>query len=392
MIAHSISRATDIARGSSSVIISPLMTPEANFSQGLDVLNHKEVEPISVRAATVLEPHGMCGGVVAAVNFTESLLKKVAGREPVYAFNQIVHNHAINKRFEMLGLKVSEKKPDGDWPYDAVPPESLCLLPAHGHKPEDLKILELKGCIIFTTACSLVKKEWKEVRDAAESGKKILLFGKKDHPEPRGTMAQVPEDSIVLVSSARDIENFVSGPNFNPENDYVMANQTTISIRDIRDVRKRAIELIVNLDVNDRRGGCYATDNRQKAAEVFLAEQGGHALLVVGSGDISHNTYNLAKVAWDLKKPAWIVNGPEEIDWSWFLPSSGIEKLGVSSGASCAEEDFLSVVDALVRKNIDVEYQMPAAREKKTEFPIDGVKKLHLLDERYANWPVFNKV
>lgn len=363
------------------------MTPEANFLQGVDVLNHREVEPVSIRVATVLEPHGMCGGVVAAVNFTETLLKKVAGREPVYAFNQIVHNHAINKRFEMLGLKVVEKSPDGDWPYDAVPPESLCLLPAHGHKPEDLKILESKGCIIFTTACSLVKKEWKEVRDAVESGKKVLLFGKKGHPEPRGTMAQVPEDSIVLVSSKEDIENFVASSKFNSESEHVMANQTTISIRDIKDARRRAIELIPSLDVNDRRGGCYATDNRQKAAEVFLTQENGQALLVVGSGDISNNTYNLAKVARDLNKPAWIVNGAEEIDWNWFSKDAQIEYLGLTSGASCSEGDFLGVVDAVASRRVDINYQMPVVRENKTEFPIEGVKNLHFLEERYENWP-----
>ncbi len=352
-----------------------------------DRASSPEKRKTSLIKATRLEPHGMCGGVVAAVNFTELLLNKVAGRELVYTFNQVVHNHKINHRFQGKGLSlIVERTSEGEWPYYKVPRNSLALLSAHGHKEEDIAELEARGCIVILTLCPLVKNEWGEVGDATSSGKMVLLFGKPGHPEVRGTMAHAPKGSVVLVSSVEDIERYVASESFNPHVQHVMANQTTQSIRDVGEVRRRAIELISLIDVNDRRGGCYATDNRQKAAEVALTRDGADALLVVGSGDISNNTYNLAKVALDLKKPSWTVNDASEIDWNWFAAGSGIEHLALTSSASCEEEDFNGVALAVEEKSVEIYYQEPVVKEKKTEFPIPAYEKLPLLDERYRNW------
>lgn len=354
----------------------------------LERLYSPESRELSLVKVIRLEPHGMCGGVIAAVNFTELLLNKVAGREPVYAFNPIVHNHRINQRFLDKGLQIiNERTPNGDWPRYLVPPNSLVLPPAHGHTEEDIRELEAKGCVIFQTVCKLVVNEWDEVREASDTGKIVLLFGKPGHPEPRGTLSHAPAASIRLISSVADIEEYVASSDFDPNREHVMANQTTQSVRDIKEARQKAIDLIAYIDVNDRKGGCYATDNRQRAAEVAIQREGADALLVVGSGDISNNTRNLAKVAWDLGKPAWIVNDASEIDWDSFGLNSGIEHLALTSSASCDEEDFEGVVDAVGQRRVEIYFQDPVVIEKKTEFPIPAYEKLPLLEQRYANWP-----
>ncbi len=351
-----------------------------------------ENQETSLRKVTKLQPTAMCGGVVAAVNFTELLLSKVAGREPVYAFNPIVHNHNINRRHQSLGLVViSERTEDGDWPHHLVPNNSLFLPPAHGHTERDIEILEAKGCLIFPTVCTLVVNEWDEVEEAVGKGKMVLLFAKSGHPEPRGTLSRAPKDSIRIIEKAEDIDQYVRSSNYDPSREHVMANQTTQSIKDIREARQRAIDLIPIIDVNDKRGGCYATDNRQKAAEIALTQEGADALLVVGSGDISNNTRNLAKVAWDLGKPGLIVNDAREIDWGQFRSGSGIEHLAITGSASCEDEDLDGVVDAVSSRGVELYYQDPVVKEKRTEFPIPGTKIMPLLELRYRNWPVPQK-
>lgn len=359
------------------------------FSEmGPDRLIYSERERISVEKGMILEPHGMCGGVVAAVKFAEDLLRKVDGREKVYTFNEVVHNHAINSRLEDMGLEViRERTPEGDWPYDLIPNGSVYLLPAHGHTPRDIEIAESKGLEYFRAVCVLVENEWQEVRQEVSTGRKVLLIGKANHPEPRGTMGQVPAESIIFITSVDDLVAYVESSEFDPEAEYAMANQTTISLRDIHKIRQTAIDLIPKLDVHDKRGGCYATDNRQKAAEHFFANDGGDALIVVGSGDISNNTFNLAKVAWDRNIPGWLVNNAEELDWSWFCEGSGLKTVGLTSGASVQEDDLLGVVEALRSRGVAIEYQKPVVIERKTEFPIRDYSRISQLDQRYSSRP-----
>ncbi len=340
-----------------------------------------EYIPISVRRVVIAEPHGPCGGVNAAVRFTDKLLRIVAGRESVYTFNEVVHNHKTNKRFEERGLvMIRDRTLDGERDYSKLPRNSLYLSSAHGYKDSDVQAAIERGCIVFITECPLVKKEKKRAVKAIEKGGEIVYFGKAGHPEPRAVSSVAPPDKFHIVTSQEDLDKL----RINPLTNYTFLNQTTMSQKDIRGLKDRAMEIIPLVDVGAKEDGCYATDNRQQAVAALM--YGADALLVVGSGDISNNTVNLAKVGQYVMKPTYIVNGSDEINWLAFQRNSGIEELVLTSGASCDENDFQEVVAEFEKRGVEVVHQQSLVVENDTEFPIEATRNLILLEERYKNW------
>lgn len=342
-------------------------------------LQPQETEGTSVRISTIAMPHGPCSGVDVAIQKTREILEIVGKREPVYTFNPVVHNHRVNRSFKEMGLVVvADRIADDDWDWSKIPDNSILILPAHGSKPSDTEIAIGKGCLVFDMECLLVTKEHEEIKKAVDEGRRIIFFGKEGHPEPRGSLAQVPNETIHFIARPEDLDSL----EFDPDYEYEFFNQTTQSLRDIKEARERAQELIPLIHINSKRGGCYATDNRQNAVEALMNNHDG--LLVVGSGDISNNTRNLAKVGFNLGKPSYIVDDFSEIKWKeWFPTSSGIERLALTSGASVPEGDFQEVVVKIEAVGIKVGYQTAIINERVSQFPIKAQKNLQLLRERY---------
>ena len=103
--------------------------------------------------------------------------------------------------------------------------------------------------------------------------------------------------------------------------------QTTLSQWDtlatIEEVRKRWPEVEVHNEI------CKATQERQEAAVEAAANV--DVVIVVGS-QRSSNSRRLVQVVQELgKKPAYLVDGPSDIDRSWL---EGVRRVGVTSGAS----------------------------------------------------------
>ncbi|KAG5722406.1 hypothetical protein E4T56_gene23, partial [Termitomyces sp. T112] len=111
---------------------------------------------------------------------------------------------------------------------------------------------------------------------------------------------------------------------------------------------------------------CYATQNRQNAVRALVEEC--DALIVVGAAN-SSNSNRLRDVALALGKPAWLVGDASEVSIDWL---DGVERLGVTAGASAPEElveDVIATI-ALSRKitvseldgiRENVSFSLPAA-------------------------------
>ena len=86
---------------------------------------------------------------------------------------------------------------------------------------------------------------------------------------------------------------------------------------------------------------CYATTNRQQAVTEMTALV--DLVLVIGAEN-SSNCNRLREVAEQAGVPAYLINGPKEIDPTWL---EGIAKIGITSGASTPEVLVESVIQAL---------------------------------------------
>jgi 4-hydroxy-3-methylbut-2-enyl diphosphate reductase len=235
---------------------------------------------------------------------------------------------------------------------EEVPHGSLVVFSAHGSPPEDFQKAAQRDLKVIDAVCPLVTRVHNEAKKYHREGKKVLLVGHRGHQEVRGTMGQVP---MTLVD---DMDN--SGlPHWDSATPVAVLTQTTLSVGDtaeaIAEIKGRFPEAIVRSDI------CYATTNRQQAVTKMAALV--DLVLVIGAQN-SSNCNRLREVAEALGVPAYLINGPEEINPSWLL---GKQKVGVTSGASTPEVLVESVVQALAPEKVtmlsgaeeDVSFTLP---------------------------------
>ena len=272
---------------------------------------------------TLSSPRGFCAGVVRAIEVVEICLERFG--PPVYVKHQIVHNPYVVDDLERKGAITVET-------IEEVPPGSLVVFSAHGSPPEDFRKAEERGLKVIDAVCPLVTRVHNEAKKYHREGKKVLLVGHRGHQEVRGTMGQV---DMTLVDDAAGSQL----PDWEADSDVAVLTQTTLSVRDtaqaIDSIRGQFPSATVRNDI------CYATTNRQEA--VTEMAESVDLVLVIGA-DNSSNCNRLREVAEAQGVPSYLINGPEEIDPAWL---EGMERVGITSGASTPEVLVESVVQAL---------------------------------------------
>ena len=288
-------------------------------------------------------PRGFCAGVVRAIEVVELCLERFGS--PVYVKHQIVHNPFVVSELESKGAITVENVED-------IPPGSLVVFSAHGSPPEDFEKAKERNLRVIDAVCPLVTRVHNEAKKYHGEGKKVLLVGHKGHQEVRGTMGQVP---MTLVDDAAGSEL----PQWEDDTEVAVLTQTTLSVGDtanaIEAIRERYPDAVVRTDI------CYATTNRQEAVTKMAGLV--DLVLVIGAEN-SSNCNRLREVAEALGVPAYLINGPEEIDSSWI---EGKEKVGITSGASTPEVLVESVIQALAPEKVtlftgaeeDVSFTLP---------------------------------
>ena len=268
-------------------------------------------------------PRGFCAGVVRAINIVELALEKYS--PPVYVKHQIVHNPYVVQSLESKGARTVED-------VDEIPEGATVVFSAHGSPPEDFEKAQRRGLHIIDATCPLVTKVHNEARRYSNDGRKLILVGHHGHQEVRGTMGQT---SMHLM----DDRELSSPPGWEEDTPIAVLTQTTLSVDDtsksISEITGRFSNVVVRNDL------CYATTNRQEAVKQL--SQMTELILVIGAEN-SSNCNRLREVAEANGVRAYLINGPDEMDEAWF---DGVEKVGITSGASTPEDMVLAVIDAL---------------------------------------------
>src|SRR4029077_12759058 len=118
------------------------------------------------------------------------------------------------------------------------------------------------------------------------------------------------------------------------------ATQTTLSVDDTRDIVEALKARFPAITGPHKEDICYATTNRQEAVKRVAGEV--DAMIVVGAPN-SSNSQRLREVAVRAGCPfAVLVQRASDIDWPRF---AGIERLGVTAGASAPEALVEEVID-----------------------------------------------
>ena len=261
----------------------------------------------------ILEPHGLCAGVDAAV-------AKALALKNVYCLHELVHNDIIVDELKALGFRFVDS-------LDEVPEGECVVFSAHGVSPAVREQAEKRRLEVVDTTCPFVAKVHEAVRDFERKGLPVVIIGDKNHAEVKGTAGD--SASAAIVGGLEEVKTLPIAEN----SEIGVVSQTTLDPDEVERIVK---ELGVRYRVISKAHTCNATKARQDAVRGF----DGDALLVLGSAG-SSNTRRLCEVA---RCRTFLAGTMDEVR---ALDLRGVNKLGVTSGASTPERFFAEAVKFL---------------------------------------------
>lgn len=276
-------------------------------------------------------PRGFCAGVDRAVEIVDRALDAFGA--PIYVRHEIVHNRFIVDDLREKGAVFIEDLAD-------VPDGATLIFSAHGVSKAIQDTAAERGLTVFDATCPLVTKVHVEVARHARAGRDLVLIGHAGHPEVEGTMGHFDPafgGRIHLIETIADVETLEVD---NPRG-LAWATQTTLSVDETRAIIEALQARFPHIEGPRKDDICYATQNRQDAVRELAASC--DVVLVVGS-TTSSNSNRLRELAEQTGTPAYLIDGAEDIDPSWFCDC---RRVGVTAGASAPEVLVGQVIERL---------------------------------------------
>ena len=280
------------------------------------------------RRIVLASPRSFCAGVERAIEIVERALDLHGA--PVYVRKQIVHNSVVVAELAAKGAIFVEE-------LHEVPDGATVVFSAHGVSPEVRQEADRRGLRPIDATCPLVAKVHAEARRFAAEGYLVAFIGHAGHEEVEGTLGEAPSRHGAGGDPPR------TWPRLRPADPgkvaYLM--QTTLSV----DEASTMVDALTDRFPAARGPGsddiCYATTNRQLAVKA-IAEQC-DIVLVAGSAN-SSNSRRLVETAERAGKPAYLVDGPEDIELGWL---TGVSAIGITAGASAPPAVVSQITSAL---------------------------------------------
>jgi 4-hydroxy-3-methylbut-2-enyl diphosphate reductase len=274
------------------------------------------------------QPRGFCAGVTRAIDVVTLALERFGA--PVYVFHEIVHNQHVVSDLRTRGAIFVNSIED-------VPLGSVTIFSAHGVSRAVVDAAGRRQLDAIDATCPLVTKVHMQAQRFVAKGLHLVMVGHAGHEEVEGTIGSV-DGPVHLVATLEDVDRLP----WDSEAGVAYVTQTTLSLDDTRELLsalKRRYPRIVGPEVNDI---CYATQNRQNAVRSLATRV--DLMLVVGAHN-SSNSNRLWEVAQRVGCRAYLVQDASELDTAWW--SQGVERIGISSGASTPEVLVQAVVDRI---------------------------------------------
>ncbi len=288
------------------------------------------------RRIEILEPHGFCMGVKAAIETAFHALSSSGGAgEKIYCLHELVHNETVVADLKARGLVFVENLseiPEGE--------DAVVLFSAHGVSPFVRKEAARRGLKTIDATCPFVARVHRQVRAYAQRGLAVVVIGHAEHVEVRGVANEARDAGArtCVVTTPED----VAALEMPREAPIGVVCQTTLSA----DVAEKVVAALrtkyATVETPAAAEVCTATRDRQEAVRSFVA-QGGDGVLVLGSAN-SSNTRRLVEIAERGGAHAWRVGNTQDLAACDF---SSVKRLGVTSGASTPESFFNNVLTSV---------------------------------------------
>ncbi|MCK9187882.1 4-hydroxy-3-methylbut-2-enyl diphosphate reductase [Acidithiobacillus sp.] len=292
-------------------------------------------------------PRGFCAGVNRAIQIVDRALELFGA--PIYVRHEVVHNRHVVEDLRARGAIFVEE-------LDEVPDAATVIFSAHGVPIAVRQNAAARGLSVFDATCPLVTKVHMEVKKYSRDGMEMVLIGHAGHPEVEGTMGQVEEGMMYLVSNVADVATLAPR---NPEK-LAYITQTTLSMDDTAEVIVALRARFPQIEGPKKDDICYATQNRQDAVKSLAPDV--DILLVVGAPN-SSNSSRLAELGTRLGTPTHLIEDAQQLNREWF---DGVEKIGISAGASAPESLVQGIIDSLLSWGARIPKETPGVEEKVT--------------------------
>lgn len=283
-------------------------------------------------------PRGFCAGVDRAIDIVERALELFGS--PIHVRHEVVHNRHVVDDLRAKGAVFVEE-------LDEVPDDATVIFSAHGVSKAVEDEANRRGLRVFDATCPLVTKVHMEVNRYAREGRDVLLIGHAGHPEVEGTMGRFDDThggQIRLIETRADAETV----EVNDPHKLAVVSQTTLSVDDTAEVLRVLRERFPDMATPRKEDICYATQNRQDAVKQLAGEC--DLVLVVGARN-SSNSNRLRELGERLGPTSYLINTAGEIRPEWL---AGVERVGVTAGASAPELLVQEVVERLRREGGEV--------------------------------------
>ena len=302
-------------------------------------------------------PRGFCAGVERAIEIVERAIDKHGA--PIYVRHEVVHNQFVVNNLKQKGAVFVDE-------INQVPEGGIMVFSAHGVSQKVRKDANSTTSTIYDATCPLVTKVHKEVIRRQKQNHQVILIGHAGHPEVEGTLGQSNDiKNITLVESISDVETL----DFPTGTDISYTTQTTLSVDDTKEIVESLQSKFSQIQSPKKSDICYATQNRQDSVKAIINNS--DMLLVLGSKN-SSNSNRLREIAEKNKKPAYLIDGANDINPTWL---KGINSIGITAGASAPEILVQEVVSHLLDNGADEVVEVSGAKES-VHFPVPNTLRV----------------
>ena len=271
--------------------------------------------------------YGTCAGANKAIE-TAYKLKKENTNKNIYIYKEILHNPYIIKELEKDNIKCIDD-------LKALTKDDILIIRAHGEQKETYDYLEENNIEYYDATCTNVLKVHNIAIEKQKNGYKVIIVGKKTHPEVIGTNGWINNEGII-------IETKDDYKNLNKNDKYFIVCQTTVSHKKLQELLNYMNENNISYEVEN------TICNAQKliqTSSIALAEQ--MDIMFVIGGKESSNTKELYNLCNEVTKTYYFSDIKDFFNFIKKEKYTLNTKIGFTGGASTPKEQIKEYANLL---------------------------------------------
>jgi 4-hydroxy-3-methylbut-2-enyl diphosphate reductase len=272
---------------------------------------------------------GFCFGVRRAIGELEKLARERGGVETLGA---VVHNRQVLQRLAGIGVRVVDNIEDITG--------GTVVTSSHGVSPDLEERIRARNIEVISTTCPFVRRAQMAARRLSNSGFFVVVYGDAGHPEVKGILGWAEGRGLATrdpgaVAALKPLPRRIG-----------LLSQTTQVPAEFAAFARKIIDLALTRDSEIRIVDTICHDIRERQAAALELARRADLMLVVG-GRHSANTNRLAELCTAVTE-THLIETAAEIEPGWL---KGKELIGVTAGASTAEQDVDEVIITIGKRS-----------------------------------------